>query len=73
MGHRNRVIARVSLRGRIGRVVKIYPWLDFNVLVQNGMNLAQVGSYMQMVLLVRLLILAVILDQFRYRLIMRDD
>jgi hypothetical protein len=42
----------------------------FIVLVQNGMNLAQISSYMQMVLLGALLILAVIFDQLRYRMIM---
>lgn len=41
----------------------------FIVLLQNGMNLAQVSSYMQMVLLGVLLILAVIFDQLRYRII----
>ena len=40
------------------------------MLVQNGMNLAQVSSYMQMVLLGALLILAVIFDQMRYRMIL---
>ena len=34
------------------------------------MNLAQISSYMQMVLLGALLILAVILDQLRYRMIL---
>ena len=42
----------------------------FIVLVQNGMNLAQVSSYMQMVLLGLLLILAVVFDQVRYRMMM---
>jgi len=41
----------------------------FIVLVQNGMNLMQIGSYMQMVLLGSLLILAVVIDQFRYRML----
>ncbi len=64
------VIAGVSLRGGIGRVENVVLGAFFIVLVQNGMNLAQVSSYMQMVLLGALLILAVIFDQMRYRMIM---
>lgn len=64
------VIAGVSLRGGIGRVENVVLGAFFIVLVQNGMNLAQVSSYMQMVLLGGLLILAVIFDQIRYRLMM---
>lgn len=64
------VIAGVSLRGGIGRVENVVLGGLFIVLVQNGMNLAQISSYMQMVLLGALLVLAVIFDQLRYRLIM---
>ncbi len=64
------VIAGVSLRGGIGRVENVVLGAFFIVLVQNGMNLAQVSSYMQMVLLGALLILAVIFDQMRYRMIL---
>ena len=64
------VIAGVSLRGGIGRVENVVLGAFFIVLVQNGMNLAQISSYMQMVLLGALLILAVILDQLRYRMIL---
>ncbi|PWC87069.1 ABC transporter permease [Azospirillum sp. TSH100] len=64
------VIAGVSLRGGIGRVDTVVLGAVFIVLVQNGMNLAQVGSYLQMVLLGGLLILAVIFDQIRYRMMM---
>ena len=63
------VIAGVSLRGGIGRVENVVLGAFFIVLVQNGMNIAQIGSYMQMVLLGSLLILAVILDQLRYRML----
>ena len=66
------VIAGVSLRGGIGRVENVVLGAFFIVLVQNGMNLTQVGSYMQMILLGSLLILAVILDQFRYRRIVGE-
>jgi ribose transport system permease protein len=63
------VIAGVSLRGGLGRVENVVIGAFFIVLVQNGMNVAQIGSYMQMVLLGSLLIVAVILDQFRYRML----
>ncbi len=65
------VIAGVSLRGGIGKVQTVVLGAFFIVMVQNGMNLAQISSYMQMVLLGGLLILAVIFDQMRYRMIMR--
>lgn len=45
------VIAGVSLRGGIGRVEDVVLGAFFIVLAQNGMNRAQVGSCMQMVLL----------------------
>ena len=64
------VIAGVSLRGGLGRVENVVLGAFFIALVQNGMNLAQISSYMQMVLLGSLLILAVIFDQLRYRIIM---
>ena len=63
------VIAGVSLRGGIGRVEGVVLGAFFIILVQNGMNLVQIGSYMQMILLGSLLILAVILDQYRYRIL----
>lgn len=64
------VIAGVSLRGGLGRVENVVLGGIFIILVQNGMNLAQISSYMQMVLLGLLLILVVIFDQIRYRMIM---
>jgi ribose transport system permease protein len=63
------VIAGVSLRGGIGRVENVVLGAFFIVLLQNGMNMAQIGSYLQMMLLGSLLILAVILDQVRYRML----
>jgi ribose transport system permease protein len=63
------VIAGVSLRGGIGRVESVVLGAFFIVLLQNGMNIAQIGSYLQMVLLGSLLVLAVILDQVRYRML----
>jgi ribose transport system permease protein len=63
------VIAGVSLRGGIGRVENVVLGAFFIVLVENGMNIMEIGSYIQMVLLGSLLILAVVIDQFRYRLL----
>ncbi|WP_416221084.1 ABC transporter permease [Rhodopseudomonas palustris] len=63
------VIAGVSLRGGIGRVENVVLGAFFIALVQNGMNIAQIGSYLQMVLLGGLLILAVVIDQLRYRML----
>jgi ribose transport system permease protein len=65
------VIAGVSLRGGIGRVENVVLGAFFIILVQNGMNLAKISSYMQMVLLGILLILAVVFDQLRYRMIVK--
>ncbi|HTI01557.1 MAG TPA: ABC transporter permease [Acidisoma sp.] len=64
------VIAGVSLRGGIGRVESVVLGAFFITLVQNGMDVMQVGSYMQMVLLGSLLIVAVIVDQLRYRMLL---
>jgi len=61
------VIGGVSLRGGLGRVENVVLGAIFIGLVQNGMNLAEVGSYLQMVVLGTLLIIAVISDQLRLR------
>ena len=63
------VIAGVSLRGGIGRVPNVVMGAIFIGLVQNGMNLANVGSYLQMVVLGSLLIVAVVADQIRHRMV----
>ena len=55
--------------GGIGRVESVVLGAFFIVLVQNGMNIMQIGSYMQMVLLGSLLILAVVIDQLRYKML----
>lgn len=62
------VIAGVSLRGGIGRVENVVLGAIFIGVVQNGMNLANVGSYMQMLVLGTLLIVAVVADSVRHRL-----
>ena len=63
------VIAGVSLRGGIGRVPNVVMGAIFIGVVQNGMNLASVGSYLQMVVLGTLLIVAVVADQIRHRMV----
>lgn len=63
------VIGGVSLRGGVGRVGNVVLGALFIGLVQNGMNLAKIESYLQTVVLGSLLILAVIADQLRLRLI----
>lgn len=66
------VIAGVSLRGGIARVDNVVLGAIFIALVQNGMNLTNVGAYLQMVALGVLLILAVVADHFRHRLLHRS-
>lgn len=61
------VIAGVSLRGGIGRLENVVLGALFIGIVQNGMNLARIESYLQTVVLGLLLILAVIADQIRLR------
>ena len=63
------VIAGVSLRGGVGRVESVVLGALFIGLIQNGMNLARIESYLQTVVIGVLLILAVVADQFRLRYI----
>jgi ribose transport system permease protein len=62
------VIAGVSLRGGLGRLENVVLGALFIGLVQNGMNLARIESYLQTVVLGVLLILAVAMDQIRLKL-----
>ena len=61
------VIAGVSLRGGIGRVENVILGALFINLVQNGMNIARIQSYLQTVVIGVILIAAVIADQVRLR------
>ncbi|WP_322101828.1 ABC transporter permease [Paraburkholderia sp. J41] len=61
------VIAGVSLRGGTGRVGYVVLGAIFIGLVQNGMNLADINSYLQVIVLGALLIVAVLADKVRYR------
>jgi ribose/xylose/arabinose/galactoside ABC-type transport system permease subunit len=63
------VIGGVSLSGGAGRVGGVVLGAIFIGLVQNGMNLAKVDSYLQMVAIGVILIVAVIADRIRLRLI----
>ena len=63
------VIGGVSLRGGVGRIENVVLGALFIGLIQNGMNLARIDSYLQTVVIGVLLILAVIADQFRLRYI----
>lgn len=67
------VIAGVSLRGGIGRVENVVLGALFIGLVQNGMNLARIESYLQIVVIGVLLILAVVADQFRLRYVAAEQ
>ncbi|MGI9413486.1 MAG: ABC transporter permease [Hyphomicrobiales bacterium] len=63
------VIGGVSLRGGVGRLGNVVLGAVFIGLVQNGMNLARIESYLQTVVIGVLLILAVVADQIRQRMI----
>ena len=63
------VIGGVSLAGGMGRVGGVVLGALFIGLVQNGMNLARIDSYLQIVVIGILLILAVVADQIRNRII----
>jgi len=65
------VIGGVSLRGGVGRLGSVVLGAVFIGLIQNGMDLARIESYLQEVVIGILLILAVIADQVRYRLLLR--
>jgi ribose transport system permease protein len=59
------VIGGVSLRGGTGRLGNVVLGAVFIGLIQNGMDLAQIQSYLQEVVIGILLIMAVVADQFR--------
>jgi ribose transport system permease protein len=65
------VIGGVSLRGGVGRLGSVVLGAIFIGLIQNGMDLARIASYLQEVVIGVLLILAVIADQVRYRLLLK--
>ena len=62
------VIGGVSLRGGTGRLANVVLGAIFIGLVQNGMNLARIESYLQIVVIGILLIVAVMADQLRQKM-----
>ncbi|QYC44278.1 D-allose transport system permease protein AlsC [Nonomuraea coxensis DSM 45129] len=62
------VIGGVSLRGGSGRVTDAVLGAVFIGIVANGMNLAQINSYYQMIVTGTVLALAVVADRLRNRL-----
>ena len=65
------VIGGVSLRGGTGRLGNVILGAVFIGLIQNGMDLAHIESYLQEVVIGILLILAVIADGLRQRVLLR--
>ena len=65
------VIGGVSLRGGVGSVGNVVLGAIFIGLIQNGMDLAQIQSYLQEVVIGVLLILAVVADQLRQFVMLR--
>lgn len=66
------VIGAVSFFGGIGRVGNVVLGAIFVTLMTNGMNLLRVESYQQQIVLGCLLILAVVVDQFRIRMLQQQ-
>lgn len=62
------VIGGVSLRGGEGNVIGAIFGAILIVLIRNGMDLMNVSSYLQMVVMGCLLVFAVVMDQFRLSL-----
>lgn len=62
------VIGGVSLRGGTGKLANVVLGAIFIGLVQNGMNLARIESYLQIVVIGALLIIAVMADQLRQKM-----
>lgn len=66
------VIGGVSFFGGIGRVGNVVLGAFFVTLMANGMNLLRIESYKQQIVLGCLLILAVIVDQMRIRMLQQQ-
>jgi len=63
-------IGGISLFGGVGRLPNAVLGAIFIILVQNGMNLLRVNSYLQMVVIGILLILAIVADNYRQKLLL---
>jgi ribose transport system permease protein len=62
-------IGGVSLLGGVGKVQNVVLGAFFIILIQNGMNLMRVGSYLQMVVIGALLIVAISAEYFRQQML----
>jgi len=62
-------IGGVSLLGGVGRVQNVVLGAFFIILIQNGMNLMRIGSYLQMVVIGVLLIVAIGAEYFRQQML----
>jgi ribose transport system permease protein len=62
------VIGGVSLRGGEGGVIGAIFGAVLIVLIRNGMDMMNISSYLQMVVMGLLLIFAVVMDHFRLAL-----
>jgi ribose transport system permease protein len=62
-------IGGVSLLGGVGRVQNVVLGAFFIILIQNGMNLMRIGSYLQMVVIGILLIVAIGSEYFRQQIL----
>lgn len=62
-------IGGVSLLGGVGRVQNVVLGAFFIILIQNGMNLMRVGSYLQMVVIGVLLVVAISAEYFRQQML----
>ena len=65
-------IGGVSLFGGVGRLSNVVLGAIFIILVQNGMNLLRINSYLQMVVIGVLLVVAIIADNFRQQMLMMN-
>lgn len=63
-------IGGVSIFGGVGRLSNVVLGAIFIILIQNGMNLLQLNSYLQLVVIGILLILAVVADNYRLKLLL---
>jgi ribose/xylose/arabinose/galactoside ABC-type transport system permease subunit len=63
------VIGGVSLRGGTGKLGNVVLGALFIGIIQNGMNMARINSYLQTVVVGIMLIFAVVADQFRQKLV----
>ena len=64
-------IGGVSLLGGVGRVQNVVLGAFFIILIQNGMNLMRIGSYLQMVVIGILLIVAIGAEYFRQQILLQ--